>query len=82
MKKVVVIGGSGFVGSHVADHLSNAGYQVTIYDKTNSQWLRNDQELVCGDVQDIEKLNEVIVGSKVVYNFAALDHDILQLLYH
>mgnify|MGYP003689041927 FL=1 len=72
MKKSVVVGGSGFLGSHVADHLSNAGYQVTIYDKTNSQWLRNDQEIVIGDVQDSQKLNKTIKGSKVVYNFAAL----------
>ena len=72
MEKAVVVGGSGFVGSHVADHLSNAGYQVTIYDKNSSQWLRNDQEIMFGDVKDFEKLNEAIVGSEVVFNFAAL----------
>ena len=32
MKKVVVVGGSGFIGSHVADCLSEAGYRVIIYD--------------------------------------------------
>jgi len=72
MKKAVVVGGSGFIGSHVADHLSDAGYQVTIYDKIQSQWLRNDQEIVIGDIQDSEKLNQTIVGAEVVYNFAAL----------
>ena len=70
--KVVVVGGSGFIGSHVADCLSDAGYKVTIYDTTKSQWLRNDQKLVIGDIQDIEKLNKVIKGSEIVYNFAAL----------
>jgi len=68
----VVVGGSGFIGSHVADHLSDAGYQVTIYDKTKSQWLRNDQEIIIGDVEDSEKLNQAIVDAEVVYNFAAL----------
>jgi UDP-glucose 4-epimerase len=72
MKKAVVVGGSGFIGSHVADHLSDAGYRVTIYDKIQSQWLRNDQEIVIGDIQDSEKLNQTIVGAEVVYNFAAL----------
>jgi len=72
MKKVVVIGGSGFIGSHVADHLSENGYQVVIYDRSESQWLRRDQDIVIGDVQNAEKLNEIIVGSEVVYNFAAL----------
>ena len=72
MKKAVVVGGSGFIGSHVADHLSEAGYQVTIYDKIESQWLRYDQKLVVGDVQDDKKLDQVISGADVVYNFAAL----------
>ena len=68
----MVVGGSGFIGSHVADHLSDAGYQVIIYDKTKSQWLRNDQEIIIGDVEDSEKLNQAIVDAEVVYNFAAL----------
>ena len=79
IKKAVVVGGSGFIGSHVADHLSDAGYQVTIYDKTKSQWLRNDQEIIIGDVEDSEKLNQAIVDAEVVYNFAALS-DINQAL--
>jgi UDP-glucose 4-epimerase len=56
----------------VADHLSDIGYQVTIYDRTKSEWLRNNQEIVIGDVQDSEKLNQTIAGAEVVYNFAAL----------
>ena len=79
IKKAVVVGGSGFIGSHVADHLSDAGYQVIIYDKTKSQWLRNDQEIIIGDVEDSEKLNQAIVDAEVVYNFAALS-DINQAL--
>ncbi len=72
IKKAVVIGGSGFIGSHVADHLSNSGYQVTIYDKAESQWLREDQEFINGNIQDGEKLKQIIAGADVVYNFAAL----------
>jgi len=72
MKKAVVVGGSGFIGSHVADHLSDAGYQVVLYDKIKSKWMQEDQEMVVGDVQDGEKLNQVIAGAEVVYNFAAL----------
>jgi len=72
MKKAVVIGGSGFIGSHVADHLSDNGYQVVIYDRSASQWLRRGQDIVIGDVQDAKKISETIAGSEVVYNFAAL----------
>jgi UDP-glucose 4-epimerase len=72
IKKVVVFGGSGFIGSHVADCLSDAGYQVLIYDKVESPWLRVDQEMVIGDVLDTDKINSAIFRSDVVYNFAAL----------
>jgi UDP-glucose 4-epimerase len=80
IKKAVVIGGSGFIGSHVADYLTNAGYKVTIYDKNQSQWIREDQNMVIGDVLDVENLNEVIVDADVVYNFAAIA-DLNQALY-
>ena len=71
-RKAVVVGGSGFIGSHVADHLSDAGFQVTIFDKTSSQYLREDQEMIIGDVQEIKGLNEAIANAELVYNFAAL----------
>ena len=72
IKKAVVVGGSGFIGSHVADKLSDAGFIVTIYDISKSQWIRGNQKFVMGDVLDKEKLNKVISGADVVYNFAAL----------
>ena len=70
--QVVVIGGSGFLGSHVADQLSDAGHHVRIYDREISPWKRADQEMVVGDLLDVNLLNEVISGAEVVYNFAAL----------
>jgi UDP-glucose 4-epimerase len=67
-----VIGGSGFIGSHVADCLSDEGYQVTIFDHINSSWLKADQNMVVGDILDINLLKKTIKGAKFVYNFAAL----------
>ena len=49
-QKIVVFGGSGFLGSHVADALSDAGYKVTIFDRAPSSWKRDDQEMVIGDI--------------------------------
>jgi UDP-glucose 4-epimerase len=72
MTKVCVIGGSGFLGSHVADQLSEAGYQVRIYDKAPSRWLRPDQEMVVGDILDAATLMQAIAGAEIVYNFAAV----------
>jgi len=42
-KKIVVTGGSGFLGSHVADVLSENGHEVTVFDKVESEYLRPDQ---------------------------------------
>jgi UDP-glucose 4-epimerase len=72
MQRVCVVGGSGFLGSHVADQLSDAGNAVCIYDRAPSRWLRPDQEMIIGDVLDVEKLTHAIAGSNVVYNFAAI----------
>jgi len=71
-KKAVVVGGSGFLGSHVADRLSDNGFRVTIYDYTDSRWLRDDQDIVIGDILDTDALERTIKGAKIVYNFAAL----------
>ena len=72
MKKAVVFGGSGFIGSHVSDYLTKVGYQVTIYDTKESQWLLEGQKMVIGNIDNIEKINQTIAEAEVVYNFAAL----------
>ncbi len=72
LRAVTVIGGSGFLGSHVADQLSEAGHRVRIYDRVASPWKRPGQEMIVGDLLDSDQLNKAIAGSDVVYNFAAL----------
>ena len=71
-KKIVVLGGSGFVGSHVADQLSDSGYHVVIYDVHPTPFTRSDQEMVVGDLSDSELVSQTIKGAFAVYNFAAL----------
>ena len=60
MEKVLVIGGSGFMGSHTADELSKRGYKVAIFDCIVSPWLREDQEMIVGDLMDLTALIEEI----------------------
>jgi UDP-glucose 4-epimerase len=72
MKKACVFGGSGFLGSHVADELSDAGYEVHIFDRVASRWLRDDQKMIVGDILDGEAVRRAIEGAEAVYNFAAL----------
>jgi UDP-glucose 4-epimerase len=70
--RICVIGGSGFLGSHVADQLSEGGHEVRIYDRTPSPWLQTRQTMCVGDLLEVEKLVAAIQGCDAVYNFAAL----------
>ena len=45
--KITVTGGSGFLGSHVADELSLRGHKVSIFDKKKSKWIKKKSKNVC-----------------------------------
>lgn len=68
----VVFGGSGFLGSHVADALSDAGHDVRIFDIRESEYLRPDQAMIVGDVLDETAVRDAIRGADVIYNFAGI----------
>ena len=69
-KKVVVFGGSGFLGSYVADALTKRGYDVTIFDIHESKFVNEKQKMIMGDILDIQQVNKAIKGSQYVYHFA------------
>lgn len=70
--KVIVFGGSGFLGSHVADALSEAGHSVVVYDKKSSPFLRKSQRMIEADILDEKAVEDAIKGSDIVYNFAGV----------
>ncbi|NQV00065.1 MAG: NAD(P)-dependent oxidoreductase [Parcubacteria group bacterium] len=70
--KVIIFGGSGFLGSHVADVLDETGHDVTIYDIVQSPYLKKSQKMVVGDILDKKKVEEAVAGSDIVYNFAGI----------
>lgn len=72
MSRACVFGGSGFLGSHVADCLVDDGYSVKVFDRQPSAWLKDGQEMVVGDLLSLDEVNEAVAGADVVYNFAAL----------
>ena len=43
--KITVFGGSGFLGSHVADILTANKYLVTIFDKNKSKWISKKSKI-------------------------------------
>lgn len=69
---VVVFGGAGFLGSHIADELSRNNYSVTLYDITESKYINSTQKMIVGDVLDIDKVNEAVKNSDIVYNFSGI----------
>ena len=70
--KILVIGGAGFLGSHVSDSLTENGYQVTIMDRTESKWLKDSQEFILGDILDDKLLLNATKDCLAVYNFAGI----------
>jgi len=68
----IVYGASGFLGSHVADALSAAGYRVRLFDRCPSRYQGHDQEMIIGDIMDLDQVTEAAKGADVVYNFAAI----------
>ena len=72
MDKIVVIGGSGFMGSHTADELTKKGFDVTIFDHIKSPWLQKNQHMVVGDMLSLDDLSEALVGAKYLYHFGGI----------
>lgn len=70
--KAILFGGSGFLGSHIAESLTRAGHQVTLYDLRVSPHLLPGQKMVQGDILDPEAVRRAMQGQEVVYNFAGL----------
>ena len=72
MKKVVVFGGSGFVGSHVVDALIAEGYSTRVFDIKKSEFVNEKADFIEGDILDAEAVSRAVDGMDIVYNFAGL----------
>jgi dTDP-L-rhamnose 4-epimerase len=81
-KKVLITGGAGFIGSHLADELLGKGHAVRVLDNISEQvhgeaegspgYLNEEVELVRGDVRDPESIEKALKGIDAVYHFAAM----------
>ena len=81
MHKVLITGGAGFIGSHLADELLAHGYEVRVLDVLDPQvhgesrrrpeYLARHVELIIGDVNDPAKVEQALQGVDAVYHFAS-----------
>ena len=80
-QQVLITGGAGFIGSHLADELLACGYHVRALDNLSPQvhgaqrrrpsYLAPEVELVVGDVRNAQTVRRALEGVDVVYHFAA-----------
>ena len=75
--RVLITGGAGFIGSHLADHYVNAGHQVTLLDNfstgahTNIAHLEGKVNIVDGDIRNVELINQLTQETDLVLHMAA-----------
>ena len=68
--RVIVIGGSGFIGSHVVDSLVAGGHETCIYDLDTPRHSPGC-EYVRGDARDLDRLVKTVRAGDVIYHLAA-----------
>ena len=71
--RVLVAGGSGYIGSHTVRALADAGHEVIIYDNLSTGYrkLSNGFEFIEGDIADVTKLSVHLKKVDAVMHFAA-----------
>ena len=75
--RVLITGGAGFIGSHLADHYVNAGHTVTLLDnfstgsKSNITHLEGKVTTIDGDIRNIELINQLTKDSDLILHMAA-----------
>lgn len=82
MGRVLITGGAGFIGGHLAAELLGAGWEVRVLDSLVAQvhgeegrrpaYLARDVELIVGDVRDPEAVRHALDGVDAVVHLAAL----------
>ncbi len=81
MKKIVVTGACGFIGSHLCEMLVKKGYKVIAFDRYNINndkgWLekskfKKDIEFILGDIRDYESVHHALKNCNHVFHLAAL----------
>jgi UDP-glucose 4-epimerase len=68
--RIAITGGAGFIGSHVVDHLVNAGHDVVVIDR-DGRWRNPGADYLIADLFDAAALDSALQGREVVFHLAA-----------
>ncbi len=81
MKKILITGGAGFIGTNLTAFLIRKGEKVKIFDnlsrkgtEKNLKWLKGlkgDLRVIIGDVRNEKKVREAVKGVDIIYHLAA-----------
>jgi len=72
MKKALVLGGGGFIGSHMVRRLKQDGYWVRAVDLKLPDFSKSSaDEFLIGDLRDAQFVDEISTGFDEIYQFAA-----------
>ncbi|MAF97992.1 MAG: NAD-dependent epimerase [Micavibrio sp.] len=69
---VLLTGASGFLGSYTAEALTQAGYHVKLFDRVESPYLCADQEMIIGDITDLEAVKAAAQDCDYIYHMAGI----------
>ena len=69
--RILVTGGSGFLGKSISDFFSKNGHEIIIFDKCKPQNLLDNQSFVKGDLFDEKSLEQALKNVEIVLHFAA-----------
>ena len=77
MKKILVTGGAGFIGSHLVDYLINNNHEVIVLDNLSqgdklSNNAKKNIKFIKGDIRDESLVNKITKGCNYIYHFAAV----------
>ncbi len=72
MKKVLVTGGTGFIGKHLADFLVEKGCHVRSFDFRPPREQDPGIEFILGDLRDAEAVEAAAAGCDVIYHLGAI----------
>ena len=67
--KVLVTGGSGFLGRHVSRHFTEAGHSVSVFDQTPAP---DDVSSIVGDLVNADDVRNAVAGNDVVVHIGAI----------